>query len=45
MIVKGENKAALDKKLKKGFQRGQNVIQAFFKTHVEINLSIVKNTL
>ena len=45
MIAKGRNRAALAKKLKKTFQRCPNVFQKPGKTHEEINVGIVKNTL
>ena len=41
MIPKGGSRAALIKKLK----RCPNVSQKFYKTHEEINVIIVKNTL
>ena len=45
MITKGGNRAALTKKVKKAFEHCPSVFQKFSKTHEEINVSIVNNTL
>ena len=43
MIVQDGNRATLTKHITTAFHRYPNVFQKFGKTHVEINISIMKN--